>query len=147
MEKGTQVVGVYHEGSDSDGLVYYFEVIPESKYDELLLECLNSGLEAVFVISSDEFEGAKGQNWKSQCENLLYIDQIKIAPSIRGEVIYDVLSDFMVINAAERGASIARIKIENLSKLKKRIKKNGYSFIGKSHSFSYFEIDVDKFGE
>jgi len=145
--KKEQIIGIYCSGNSEDGIEYYFQEITNKEYQSLLYEVATNSLEAAFIISPKEFEKAKGANWGINTKAILYIDRILINSNLENRPIHDVLSDFMVITADERGAKVLRVKTEHNAQIAKTIHENGYTLVVASQDYSLFEVEVELFGQ
>lgn len=108
-----EYVGVYHDSKDGS---FHFDTISAEEYDTAKQDS-SSDLVAAFIISPNGFMTTSGgyvddvKTYLPPEDTIFYVSGIVILSECNG-IIYDVLSDFMAINALERGGEFVSVKVE-----------------------------------
>ena len=144
------IVGVFRF-MDEERVSYMHDIIDKKEYDGLTSRYPDRMLEAAFRLSETPFDNAGGQPWSLSSGKILYASDIKVGKSAHS-VICDVLNDFLVINAAEMGGKILRVKMDDRKLIKYFSEAEDYLLVGKEKSgivgkvkAAYFEVDVENF--
>ena len=170
-----EYVGVYHDSKDGS---FYFDTISAEEYDTAKRDSLatkgllhrmlgrdkrNSSpdLMAAFFISPNGFtatSGNYGQDNKTDAHldgTSLYVSGIVILSEFNG-AIYDVLYDFMAINAVDRGAEVIRVEVDlkasnglntNLAGRLANDEDADYRLVDSDGKSAYFEAKLSDFEE
>lgn len=166
-----ECVGVYHDSKDGS---FYFDTISAEVYDtakqdslvsngllhKVLVGCKRNSspdLMAAFIISPNGFTATS-----NSCEHddplddtILYVSGIVILSKCNG-IIYDVLYDFMAINAVERGAKFIRVEVDlkasndlntNLASHLANDEDSDYRLVDSDSKSAYFEAKLSDFEE
>ncbi len=166
-----EYVGVYHDSKDGS---FYFDTISAEVYDTAKQDSLVSNgllhkvlggckrnsspdLMAAFIISPNGFTATS-----NSCEHddplddtILYVSGIVILSKCNG-IIYDVLYDFMAINAVERGAKFIRVEVDlkasndlntNLASHLANDEDSDYRLVDSDSKSAYFEAKLSDFEE
>lgn len=136
------VVGVFRVEEEGEQVGYEHRVLSEKEYQDFLSGKALPGLEATFVLSDKEFEGAGKQTWQQDEQPIFYVDRIIKSPDA-SEMVDSVLHDFMVINAQERGAKTVRVKIDgDADFVQDLLDADAYGFVGATY---FLEADAENF--
>lgn len=166
-----EYVGVYHDSKDGG---FHFDTISAEVYDTAKQDSLvNNGLlhkvlggckrntspdlMAAFIVSPNGFTATS-----NSCEHddplddtILYVSGIVILSKCNG-IIYDVLYDFMAINAVERGAKFIRVEVDlkasndlntNLASHLANDEDSDYRLVDSDSKSAYFEAKLSDFEE
>ena len=166
-----EYVGVYHDSKDGS---FHFDTISAEVYDTAKQDSLvNNGLlhkvlggckrntspdlMAAFIVSPNGFTATS-----NSCEHddplddtILYVSGIVILSKCNG-IIYDVLYDFMAINAVERGAEFIRVEVDlkasndlntNLASHLANDEDSDYRLVDSDSKSAYFEAKLSDFEE
>lgn len=169
--KVREYVGVYHDFKDGS---FHFDTISAEVYDTAKQDSLvNNGLlhkvlggckrntspdlMAAFIVSPNGFTATS-----NSCEHddplddtILYVSGIVILSKCNG-IIYDVLYDFMAINAVERGAKFIRVEVDlkasndlntNLAGHLANDEDSDYRLVDSDSKSAYFEAKLSDFEE
>lgn len=164
-----EYVGVYHDSKDGS---FHFDTISAEVYDTAKQDSLvNNGLlhkvlggckrntspdlMAAFIVSPNGFTATS-----NSCEHddplddtILYVSGIVILSKCNG-IIYDVLYDFMAINAVERGAKFIRVEVDlkasndlntNLASHLANDEDSDYRLVDSDSKSAYFEAKLSDF--
>lgn len=164
-----EYVGVYHDSKDGS---FHFDTISTEVYDTAKQDSLvNNGLlhkvlggckrntspdlMAAFIVSPNGFTATS-----NSCEHddplddtILYVSGIVILSKCNG-IIYDVLYDFMAINAVERGAKFIRVEVDlkasndlntNLASHLANDEDSDYRLVDSDSKSAYFEAKLSDF--
>lgn len=164
-----EYVGVYHDSKDGG---FHFDTISAEVYDTAKQDSLvNNGLlhkvlggckrntspdlMAAFIVSPNGFTATS-----NSCEHddplddtILYVSGIVILSKCNG-IIYDVLYDFMAINAVERGAKFIRVEVDlkasndlntNLASHLANDEDSDYRLVDSDSKSAYFEAKLSDF--
>lgn len=166
-----EYVGVYHDSKDGS---FHFDTISAEEYDtakqdssaskSLFHRMLDKGklnlspdLMAAFIVSPNGFTATS-----NSCEHddplddtILYVSGIVILSKCNG-IIYDVLYDFMAINAVERGAELIRVEVDqkasnglnaNLASRLANDEDTDYRLVDSDGKCAYFDAKPSEFEE
>ena len=166
-----EYVGVYHDSKDGS---FYFDTISAEEYDtakqdssaskSLFHRMLDKGkrnlspdLMAAFIVSPNGFTATSNsyEHDDPLDDTILYVSGIVILSKCNG-IIYDVLYDFMAINAVERGAKFIRVEVDlkasndlntNLASHLANDEDSDYRLVDSDSKSAYFEAKLSDFEE